>query len=325
MLVDKNDPKTLPNILGKEFDCINKIMKELPVGAGIGDDCAVINFASKSLLVSVDSFIEDVHFNMHYFSLKELGEHCAEASLSDIAAMGGRALYMTLSVSVPEPHLIDELSLGIKRSLKRHKLKLIGGDTTYSKKIVISCTVIGEAVRPIYRSGARAGDDIYLSSYTGLSRAGIYVLKNKITGFKTLRSKHLSPIARLDISQKLSKFASSMIDVSDGLVSELYHLAHASKLDMVIDKIPTHSDLKKLETLYGISATDNVLFGGEDFELLYTVPKTHSSQSGNSSGSNLGIKIGTVKKRTNKELASVYIKDKNGKLNLIEPKGYSHF
>ena len=168
MSTDISRSKTLPNILGKEFDCINKIMTKLPVGGSIGDDCAVIVFGQKKLLVSVDSFIEDVHFNMDYFNLERLGEHCAEASLSDIAAMGGKALYITISVSVPKSEFIEKLSLGLKRSLDRHGIKLIGGDTTYSKNIVISCTVIGEAKHPVYRHGAKPGDDIYISSYTGL-------------------------------------------------------------------------------------------------------------------------------------------------------------
>ncbi len=97
---------------------------------------------------------------------------------------------------------------------------------------------------------------MYISSYTGLSRAGLHVLTKKIKGFKTLRSKHLSPLARLDISQKLSGIASSMIDISDGLVSELYHLAHASNVDIIVNNLPKHKDLKKLETLCGIPAID---------------------------------------------------------------------
>jgi thiamine-monophosphate kinase len=336
MLVDKSNPKTLPNILGKEFDCINKIMNKLPVGAGIGDDCAVIDFDSKSLLVSVDSFIEDVHFDMNYFSLEELGEHCAEGSLSDIAAMGGKALYMTLALSVPKSKLIDKLSFGIKKSLKRHKVKLIGGDTTYSKKIVISCTVIGEAKSPVYRAGAKPGDEVYISSYTGLSKAGFYVLKNKIKGFKALKSKHLRPLARLDISQKLSSIASSMIDISDGLVSELYHLAHSSNVDIIINNVPIHKELKKLEASYGVSAIDNALFGGEDFELLYTIPKKTKSKGARTSFKECipGIKIGIVKETKSKKSskvksslskASVYIQDKTGKLRLIRSKAYSHF
>jgi thiamine-monophosphate kinase len=305
---------TLPNILGKEFDCINKIIRSLPVGGGIGDDCAVIRWGGKNLLVSVDTFVEKVHFDLRYFKLHEVGERCAEAALSDIAAMGGKALYATLSLSVPDHKMIEAVAKGVKRSLTRHKVKLIGGDTTFSSSVIVSFTVMGEASKPVYRSGAKPGDSVYVSSYTGLSCGGFYALKNKIKGFDKLKAVHKTPRARLDIAQKIAKHASSMIDISDGLVSELYHLAHAGGVSIVIDKIPIHPDLKRLAKALMPDPKIMALYGGEDFELLYTSRNKDMS----------GIKIGKVTKTMDKP--AVYIKTTGGNIQVLPPDiGFKHF
>jgi thiamine-monophosphate kinase len=310
---------TLPNILGKEFVCINKIMRSLPVGGAIGDDCAVISWGGKNLLVSVDTFVEKVHFDLRYFELHEVGERCAEASLSDIAAMGGKALYATLSLSVPDHKMIEAVTKGVKRSLTRHKVKLVGGDTTFSSSVIVSFTVMGEASKPVYRSGAKFGDSVCVSSYTGLSYGGFHALKNKIKGFDVLKAKHKTPKARLDIAQKISRSATSMIDISDGLVSELYHLAHASGVSIVIDHVPLHAELKRLARTSKNHKHDPkimALYGGEDFELLYTIPNKRAIAS--------GIKIGNVIRSKGKP--AVYIKTTGGNIELLPPDiGFKHF
>ncbi|MCX6112070.1 MAG: thiamine-phosphate kinase [Proteobacteria bacterium] len=313
----------LPNILGKEFDCINKIIAALPSGGRIGDDCAVIRCENKSMLVSVDTFVEDVHFSLKYFKLDEVGQRCCEASLSDIAAMGGKALYATFSISVPDHKMIDAVAMGVKRSLVRHKVKIIGGDTTFSKSIILSFTVIGipsktvKGEKPIYRSGAKPGDSVYTSSYTGLSEGGLYALKNRIKGFNLLKLKHKKPLARLDIASKISKYANSMIDISDGLVSELYHLAYASNVSIVIDKIPVHSELKKLGIASKIDPKIMAFYGGEDFELLYTTSKKSAQKT-------IGLCLGKVIKKNGNNC--VYFKDAKGKLASLPPGiGFKHF
>ena len=302
MIYDTN--MSLPSILGKEFASINKIIKELPT-LGVGDDCAIVSTTKGSnYIYSVDSFVEDVHFDTDYYSFSELGEHCCEAALSDIAAMGGKALYLLISVSTPDTKIITKLSRGIKTSLLRHKVKLIGGDTTFSKKLYISITVIGECKRPVMRSGAKVDDNIYISSYTGLSAAGLYVLKNKIKGFPFLEKSHKKPLARLDISQKIGKYASSMIDISDGLSSELLHITYASNVSESIENIPIHKELKRLSKLMDIDPEKFALHGGEDFQLLYTMPKKNAKHA-------IGFKIGHIEKHSKKQN--------------FNPKGYKHF
>ncbi|MEI6092269.1 MAG: thiamine-phosphate kinase [bacterium] len=308
---------TLPNILGKEFDCINKIIAGLPSGARIGDDCAVIRCGNKNMLVSVDTFVENVHFDLKYFDLSEVGQRCCEASLSDIAAMGGKALYVTFSISVPDYKMIDAVSTGVKKSLLHHKVKIIGGDTTFSDTVILSFTVIGEATKPIYRSGAKPGDNVYVSSYTGLSDGGLYALKNKINGFKILKNKHKKPTARLDIAPKISKHANSMIDISDGLVSELYHLAYASDVSIVIEDVPIHKELKKLGTVSKIDPKIMTFYGGEDFELLYTSSKRPSQKP-------FGFYLGKVIK--SKKNNCVYLKNNDGTTNILPANiGFKHF
>jgi len=308
---------TLPNILGKEFDCINKIIADLPSGGRIGDDCAVIRHGNKNMLVSVDTFVEDVHFSLKYFNLDEVGQRCCEASLSDIAAMGGKALYATFSISVPDHSMIGAVACGVKRSLLHHKVKIIGGDTTFSKSVIISFTVIGEASKPIYRSGAKPGDSIYVSLYTGLSEGGLYALKNKLKGFNILKAKHKKPMARLDIAPKISKYANSMVDISDGLVSELYHLAYASNVSIVIDKIPIHPELKKLGLASKIDPKIMAFYGGEDFELLYTTSKKPAQKP-------IGFPLGKVIKEAKNNC--VYFKDAKGTLTVLPPNiGFKHF
>ena len=305
-----------PNILGKEFDCINKIIKKLPTHS-IGDDCAVLEFGGKNLLVSVDTFCDKVHFDTGYFSLKEIGERCSEAAISDIAAMGGRPLYIAVSLSVPNNKLISGITDGIKRSVNRHKVFVIGGDTTYSKISSISITVLGTANKPIYRHGANPGDAVYISGYTGLGAAGLYVLQKKIKGFKMLEQKHKSPIAKIKTGMISAKNASSMIDISDGLVSELYHLAFQSKMNIEITNIPIHKTLKDFCKKQKLDPKRFVLYGGEDYELLITGEQAKLSRIKSL------IKIGTVVGRSNK--ASVYIKQNKRKVILDPSKGFKHF
>jgi len=306
----------LPNILGKEFVCINKITQKLPSGH-IGDDCAVLTFGGKNLLITVDTFSDQVHFDTKSFSLKEIGERCAEAAISDIAAMGGKPLYVAIAVAVPNYKLIPKLSDGIKSSLSRHHVMLIGGDTTYSKILSISITVLGTAKKPIYRSGAKINDAVYLTGPTGLSAAGLYALKNNIKGATTLERKHKTPKAKIKVGMIIARSANAMIDISDGLVSELYHIAFQSRVAVELNNIPINSVLKKFCNEQKLSPEIFTLYGGEDYELLLTGPETKLSKIKGL------IKIGRV--IASKGKTAVYL-NKNNKKILLDPlKGFKHF
>jgi thiamine-monophosphate kinase len=307
---------TLPNILGKEFVCINKIIKKLPVQS-IGDDCAVLAFGGKNLLLTVDTFSDKVHFDTKYFSLKEIGERCAEAAISDIAAMGGKPLYMALSLATPNHTSIHKLIDGVKSSLLRHGIVIVGGDTTYSKILSISMTVIGLAAKPVYRSGAKINDVVYITGHTGLSMAGLYAIKKKISGFKTLKDAHKSPRANIKKGLIASKHANSMIDISDGLVSELYHLAHQSGVDIEITSMPLNRELVRFCKKSNLSPKNFALYGGEDYQLLLTGPGSKLSKIKGL------IKIGRVVRT--KGRTCVYL-NKCGKRTVLDPlKGFKHF
>jgi thiamine-monophosphate kinase len=305
------------NILGKEFDCIEKI-KEITPNMGIGDDCVFLKELGGAIL-SVDNFVEGIHFDMNYFKPSDVGYRACEASLSDIAACGGKALFVLIAISAPSTELILHIYNGVSKSLTSNNVKLIGGDTTNGHKITISVTVIGKPyTKMILRSTAKINENIYITGYTGLSAGGLYCLQKKIKGFNTLKTAHKRPKAKLNLSRELSKIATSMIDISDGLVSELYHIANQSNLSIVIDELPIHKDLIKLTEHKDneINPKDLALNGGEDFELLYTTNKETVSKK-------LGFKIGRTIEPVNNKIC-VYILD-DTRLKLLEPKGFKHF
>lgn len=305
-----------PNILGKEFVCINKIIKKLPTHS-IGDDCAVLEFGGKKLLVSVDTFSDKVHFNTNYFSLKEIGERCTEATISDIAAMGGTPLYITISLAVRNHKVISSITDGIKASVNRHNILVIGGDTTYSKILSISITVLGTATKPIYRNGAKPGDTVYITGKTGLSAAGLYALKNKIKGFKNLEQKHKKPIAQIKKGLATAKDATAIIDISDGLASELYHIAFQSKVNIELSEIPINAELKAFCKKQKLNPENFALYGGEDYELLITGPQKQLAKIKGL------IKIGKITNKSKRP--QVYIKHKK-RLTILNPvKGFKHF
>ncbi len=307
---------TLPNILGKEFVCINKIIKKLPVQS-IGDDCAVLDFGGKKLLVTVDTFSDKVHFDKKYFSLKEIGQRCAEAAVSDIAAMGGEPLYMVLAIATPEHAQIPSLIDGIKKSLLRHRITMVGGDTTYSSILSLSITVFGSCKRPIKRNGAKINDAIYISGPTGLSMAGLYAIKKGIKSFKILEQAHKNPKAKIAEGIKAAKHANSMIDISDGLVSELYHISHQSEVSIELDNIPIHKELARLCKVQDLDPLAFALYGGEDYQLLITGQEKHLSMVKGL------IKIGRVVGKSTKALVCL---NKNGKTTTLNTlKGFKHF
>jgi len=302
----------------KEFKLINLIKNTLP-NKYIGDDCAFIPQLSKQL-ISVDTFVEDVHFSLKYFSPKDLAIKTFNAAFSDIAAMGGDASYFLLAISAKNIDFIKDFVKSLKKPLENLNVKIIGGDTTYSEKVIISITVIGKANKPIYRTGVKDSDLIYLSSYTGLSGAGLLCFQNRIDGFNILKKAHLRPSARFDISNKLKYTANAMIDISDSLLSELYHLASSSKVNIYLDNIPIHKELFRFENkvlknhnFKFRSSSDLALYGGEDFELLYSVDKKYKNKVP-------GFLIGQAFKTNSKP--KVYYKNKILKLT---KKLYTHF
>jgi thiamine-monophosphate kinase len=272
---------TSPNSTG-EFARIDRLSKIIGspsdrVLIGIGDDTAVTRPPQNKLLLCTDAMVEGVHFDLTFCTPEELGHKSLAAAMSDIAAMNGEPLYALFSLALP-PSLadlfLDEFYKGA-RSLAGHiGIDIVGGDLTASRHdLFIDVTGIGHAANPVTRSGAKPGDAVLVSGFPGASAAGLYSLK-KVGRDKTpaaLLKAHLLPMPRFDLLKPLSTACTSLIDISDGLSSELHHLAKASHVGFEIhsENFPIHEDIVK--TANSDQATQWALLGGEDYELLATV------------------------------------------------------
>ncbi|MEK8022296.1 MAG: thiamine-phosphate kinase [Candidatus Hydrogenedentota bacterium] len=231
-------------------------------GVEIGDDAAVL---PGNLVVSTDAFVEEIHFRWIWASPRIVGAKMAQSALSDIAAMGGTPLWMLANFSSSDSSNAPELLEGLLTA----GVPLIGGDTTAAPPgaTTVSLTVIGRASRPVLRSGARPGDVVYVSGPLGGSRAGLTALEKKLT-LPDLIARFLSPRARFDLSESWGAVARSMIDISDGLASELHHIARKSNVCIEIERsaIPIFPGIERA----GLDPISTALESGEEFELLAT-------------------------------------------------------
>ncbi len=259
---------------------------------GIGDDCAVMGpYGEKVLLVTTDLLLEDIHFIRYLIPPTHVGEKALNVNLSDIAAMGGTALHAFVSLAVPKalcPDIVHALYRGIKNMCKKYGVDLLGGDTTASPdRMLINITVIGEAIENevLFRSGARPGDHIYVTGPLGDSAGGLAILLGKATAPDTAASAlvkaHNRPRPFLEIGRMIARshLASAMIDVSDGLVSDLKHICDASHAGARISEraLPVSKNLKALATSNDLDLFDLVLNGGEDYGLIFTVPEKNGA------------------------------------------------
>ncbi len=276
--------------IGGEFRLIGRIKKGIKmyskdVVAGIGDDSAVIKCSkSQYMLFTTDTLVENEHFSLEYSSPEQIGMKAIEQNVSDIAAMGGIPCHAIVSLALPvgiEIGFIDGLYRGINKRSKEYRISIVGGNVSHSKDIAINVALIGYVKKKylVLRSGAKDGDLIFCSGDVGKSAAGLELLRRNL-GASSVK-KHLEPRCRLDLAGKLSIIGiSSMIDVSDGVAPEVCHICEQSGTGAIIyaDKIPiamqTIIDAKKA----GKSALDFALYGGEDFELVFTADKSKINQ-----------------------------------------------
>tara|TARA_R110002073_G_scaffold123234_2_gene266881 strand:+ start:67254 stop:68303 length:1050 start_codon:yes stop_codon:yes gene_type:complete len=300
MLEDKNESRTSLSELG-EFGLINHITKHFKISQkstvkGVGDDAAVLDASEQQTLVTTDLLIEGVHFDLSYMPLKHLGYKSVMVNLSDVYAMNGVAEQITVSIAVSNRfplEAIEELYAGIQLACETYNVDLIGGDTTSSNKgILISVTAIGKANKEdvVYRNGAKETDLIVVSGDLGGAYLGLQVLEREkqvfevnpnsqpdLDNYSYLVERQLKPEARKDISillKELEVKPTSMIDVSDGLSSEIMHICSQSKVGCKIyeDKIPLDPQVISTCEEFEIDSTMVALSGGEDYELLFTVP-----------------------------------------------------
>ncbi|MFH1241259.1 MAG: thiamine-phosphate kinase [Pseudomonadota bacterium] len=260
---------------------------------GIGDDCAVIGpYQDKVLVITTDLIVEDVHFISGKIPPEHLGEKVVAVNLSDIAAMGGKALHLFLSVAIPPSMRVETINSvyrGIKSMCRRYRTNILGGDTSASPDgLMISATAIGEAPAEevLFRSGAKAGDRIYVTETLGDSAAGLKLIKGEISApgplGAALRERHNRPVPQLEAGRIIarSRLASAMIDVSDGLLSDLRHICEASGVGALLFRtaIPLSEELKALAEINSFDPYELALSGGEDYRLLITVPHKNAGQ-----------------------------------------------
>ena len=300
MLEDKNTQKTSLADLG-EFGLIKHITKYFTIEnastvTGIGDDAAVLDASKKQTLVTTDLLIEGVHFDLSYMPLKHLGYKAIMVNLSDVYAMNGTAEQITVSIAVSNRfplEAIEELYSGIQLACETYKVDLVGGDTTSSTKgILISVTAIGKVEKEdiVLRSGAKETDLIVVSGDLGAAYLGLQVLEREkqvfnvdpnnqpdLDSYTYLIERQLKPEARRDVAGFLKELAikpTAMIDISDGLSSEIMHICSQSKVGCKIyeEKLPLDPQVISACEEFNLDSTMVALSGGEDYELLFTVP-----------------------------------------------------
>jgi len=299
MIEDKNQKKTSLAELG-EFGLIDHLTKNFKIKQestlkGIGDDAAVLDFKSKKAIVSTDLLVEGIHFDLSYMPLKHLGYKAIMVNLSDIYAMNASATQVTVSIAVSNRfplEAIEELYEGIYAAAKTYNVDVVGGDTTSSKTgLLISVTAIGEANEEdiVYRNGAKANDLLVVTGDLAAAYLGFQILEREKQVFQAdpnnqpdldqysyLIERQLKPEARRDISKLLKDLEvkpTSMIDISDGLSSEIMHLCKQSEVgcNLYEDKIPLDQQVISACEEFNMDSTTIALSGGEDYELLFTV------------------------------------------------------
>jgi len=312
-----------------EFDFIHHIKKSYGLGR-IGDDCAVLPKSDEAdLLMTADMLVEDIDFRLEWTTPEFLGHKALAVSLSDIAAMAGRPTFAMLSLGVPEElwkgDFLDRFCAGWNSLAREFDVELVGGDVSrVPEKLVIDSIVLGEVERgrAIQRSGAKPGDKIFVTGSLGGAAGGLKLLesgtrhdKNQGRFVRELIERQLDPKPRLDVSDQIP--ASAMIDVSDGLSSDLAHICEASGVGAVIfaEQIPIDVRLDSIFSSHD-EKLHLALNGGEDFELLFTAePKKKLPAE----FANLTC-IGEITANVGKiELI------RDGVASELRPKGFQHF
>jgi len=297
----ENKQKQTPLAELGEFGLIDRLTEKIQLKntsslKGVGDDAAVLSYPDKKIVVATDLLTEGIHFNLMYVPLKHLGYKAVIVNLSDVFAMNATPKQITVSIAISSKfslEAVEELYSGIHLACEKYGVDLIGGDTTSSLTgLTISVTAIGEANEDelAYRSGAQVNDLLCVSGDLGGAYMGLQLLEREnevfkvnphqqpqFEGYDYILGRQLKPEARGDIKELLKTLnikPTSMIDISDGLSSEALHLCKASKVGCSIyeEKVPLDLQTKQFAEELSINPLVAALNGGEDYELLFTVP-----------------------------------------------------
>lgn len=299
MTEDKNETRTSLSELG-EFGLIKHLTQNFGIQhkstiKGVGDDAAVLEIKNKQILVTTDLLVEGVHFDLSYMPLKHLGYKAVVVNVSDIYAMNGIATQITVSIAVSNRftlEAVEELYEGIHLACKTYGVDLVGGDTTSSTKgLLISITAIGMAKKDsiVYRNTAKENDLLVVTGDLGAAYLGLQVLEREkrvfevnpnsqpdLTNYTYLIEKQLKPEARKDMVELFAALEvkpTAMIDISDGLSSEILHICTQSKVgcNLYEEKIPLDPQVISACEEFDLNSTTIALSGGEDYELLFTI------------------------------------------------------
>lgn len=298
-MTDDYQKRTDVNELG-EFGLIDHLTKNFALGnpsslKGIGDDAAVIDNGDAVTVVSTDMLVEGIHFDLMYSPLKHLGYKAVVVNLSDIYAMNAIPKQITVSMAISNRfsvEALDELYDGIRIACQRYGVDLVGGDTTSSPKgLTISVTAIGQGAKDklVYRNGAKVGDLICITGDVGAAYLGLQILEREkriylenpgvqpdLEGQNYLVGRQLKPEARKDMIEEFAKkklVPTSMIDVSDGVASEVFHICQQSGVGAIVEEsgVPIHNEAQLMALNFKLDPITCALSGGEDYELIFTV------------------------------------------------------
>lgn len=318
-----------------EFGLINRISSKFScsrhgVIVGIGDDCAILPPPKRRFqIATTDMLIEDVHFRLRTATPFQIGWKSLVASISDISAMGGEPTFAFISIGLPKTatvELVDGIYEGIKEASRIYSIDIVGGDTVSSPQVVINITLLGETDEYVLRSGAKPGDAILVTGDVGGASAGLEILEQGLPLEDT--RKHLMPVPRLQEGKLLAKsgFLSAMIDISDGLASEIYHICEQSKTGAQIYKqlIPLSDNVLDVSKMTGKDPYSFALYGGEDYELLLTCDADKIEQLTHLFSASFNTRLTYIGKLTD-DVGVITLEDENGTCVPIARQGYNHF
>ena len=330
-----------------EFGLIDRIKsnfsaKQPSTVLGIDDDAAVIDVGDKYFLVSTDMLLEGVHFDLSFMPLQHLGYKSVVVNVSDVAAMNGIPHQITVNIGISNRfsvEAIDELYAGIKKACEAYRVDLVGGDTTSSASgLIISVTIVGEVDKGnlVKRCTAQDKDIICVTGDLGAAYMGLQVLEREkqvflenpdmqpqIEGYSTIVGRQLKPEARMDIIHELREMdvlPTSMIDVSDGLASDLFHICKQSNAGAAIyeDKLPIDEQTYQTAGSFKIDPVTCVMNGGEDYELLFTIKQDDFDKLKNHPDIHFIGYIQGIKKGIN-------LVTKSGNVVPLRAQGWDHF
>lgn len=323
MKLQKLAERELISAIHKEFSQLRE-----DIILGIGDDAAVIKQGRIPLILTTDMLVEDVDFIRKIHPAFYLGRKSLNINLSDIAAMGGRPKFALLGLGLPlrlDTAWVNNFFHGFKSAARLAGVALVGGDISESKKITISVTVVGQGKNIVQRNGGRHGHFLFVSGFLGDAKLGFLLMKK---GYKfgddrradPLLRAFLDPVPQLLLGEELArlKIASSMIDTSDGLSVDLFHLCQESNTgaEVYLENLPFSPGMH----LFGKNRIELALHGGEDFQLLFSVPpgKLRSIQKLQKK-----YKITFIGKMLCQK--GIFTVEARGQRKPLEPKGYEHF